>query len=79
MKYKIGDRVKVLENGGCNANITGKYAKIINIDINCISLEFEHYDEKLHSCLGIGKKNHCWNFSSDVKLQKLNTQLEFTF
>lgn len=55
MKYKIGDKVKLLENGGCMANFVGKYAKIIDIKERTISLEFDDYNEYLHDCSGKGK------------------------
>ena len=61
MKFKVGDRVKCINNGGWRKNLSGKYGtiKVKHADLSC-GVEFDEYICG-HSCSGHAKNGHGWN------------------
>ena len=63
-KFKIGDRVRAVNEYDDNENIVGKIGTVISVydyDTDFIGVEFD--DEIYfggHSCGGKGKEGHCW-------------------
>lgn len=63
---KQESKPKHMQNGFQIGDVVyhNKYGKgkVINVfDTESVSVEFDEANDKLHSCLGKGKQNHCWN------------------
>ena len=61
MKFKVGDRVKCINDGGCGKNLSGKYGTIkVKHDDSPYGVEFDKYICG-HTCDGYAKNGHGWN------------------
>jgi len=59
-KFKIGDRVKCVDNNGWGKDLVGKYGVVKGVYELSYSVEFEKFFDG-HSCCGLTKHGHGWN------------------
>lgn len=64
-KFKVGDRVKCVDNGGWPKPIIGTYGIVKRIGDITYSVEFDK-NISGHSCMGTTKYGHGWNCSEDM-------------
>lgn len=61
MKFKIGDRVKCIDDGVWSKNLSGKYGTIkVKHNDSLYAVEFDEYIYG-HGCNGLAKYGHGWN------------------
>jgi len=72
-KFKVGDRVKCVDNGGWQKPIVGKYGTVTRISDNGYGVEFDEHISG-HSCMGSAKDGYGWHcYEEMLELAKNET------
>ena len=74
MDFRIGDRVRVIRAYQDNIRVVGTEGTVCDLEYHgepIVSVNHDVYNDFMHSCHGMCKRGHGWNYPLDTAAQYL--------